>query len=174
VLHNVIEPPILVYHSSTGESGKRYVPNHCIWSCSAVTCNSSIALENCNMNIGPCSFPSSLPSNSSRFVSCIVSVVGSGWSFWIGDRGGADGSAGDCGYGESMVEDAVREVSDERLYDSEDSSVTDGMIVFALAQDIKQPFLSWKSMSVMFIMGFSHILCEATMRCFSYVKLART
>ena len=53
--------------------------------------------RNLKRNIGPWILPSSLPSNSSRFINCMMcGLVGTwSWRFWTGDRGGAGGNAGE-------------------------------------------------------------------------------
>jgi hypothetical protein len=99
------------------------------------------------IKVGPCSVPSGSPSNSSRYVNCMA-LLGSGCGFWIGDGGGAEGIAGDCDNGDSVMKDADKEVSDNKLDDNRESSVDEGTIVSVLFRARKRPLLSHRAEAV--------------------------
>jgi hypothetical protein len=101
------------------------------------------------IKVGPCSVPSGSPSNSLRYVNCMA-LLGSGCGFWIGDGGGAEGIAGDCDNGDSVMKDADNEVSDNKLDDNRESSVDEGTMVSVLFRARKQPLLSRRAEAVIY------------------------
>ena len=64
------------------------------------------------MNVGPWILPSGSPSNSSRVVNSMVYDLGRGGDFWVGDSGGAGGSAGERAGDGLDAADVVMELSD--------------------------------------------------------------
>ena len=102
----------------------------------------------------------------------MINVVGSGCDFWAGDGGGAGANAGDCdragdsGRDGLVIDDAVMELSDERLDDSEGSTGIGRTTMLDLGQHEKCPYAS-RGPVFMFIIDFPCVLCKATTRCYA-------
>jgi hypothetical protein len=79
-----------------------------------------------------------------------MALLGSGCDFWISDSSGTEGIVGDCDNGESVMKDADKVVSDDRLDDNRESSVDERTIVSVLFRARKWPLLSCRAEAVIY------------------------